>query len=117
MAGGSTTARERLEGSDPSAHEALIARRLGFGGLGLCASNGLLIYRNGTFAAPAEFPMTATQAWFLTVSLVVGIVVVFFFLGFNLAAEIGTALHGIEHFLGEPLALPSLAAASRLPAH
>jgi hypothetical protein len=47
--------------------------------------------------------MTATQAWFVTVSLVVGIIVVFFFLGWNMAAQIGSALHGIERFLGQPL--------------
>lgn len=47
--------------------------------------------------------MTATQAWFVTVSLIVGAIVVFFFLGWNMAAEIGSALHGIEHFLGQPL--------------
>jgi hypothetical protein len=61
--------------------------------------------------------MTATQSWFLTVSLVVGIVVVFFFLGWNLAAQIGSALHGIEHFLGQPLALPAGLSALRVPAH
>jgi hypothetical protein len=49
--------------------------------------------------------MTATQAWFVTVTLVVGAVVVFFFLGFNLASAIGSALHGLEHFLGRPLSL------------
>ena len=47
--------------------------------------------------------MTATQAWLVTVTLVVGAVVVFFFLGWNLATEIGSALHGLEHFLGQPL--------------
>ncbi|MCI4329567.1 MAG: hypothetical protein ACHQ16_04820 [Candidatus Lutacidiplasmatales archaeon] len=62
--------------------------------------------------------MTATQAWFVTVSLVVGIIVVFFFLGWNMAAQIGSALHGIEHFLGQPLSFRSiaLAAARVLPA-
>jgi hypothetical protein len=60
--------------------------------------------------------MTATQAWFVTVSLVVGAVVVFFFLGWNLAAEIGAALHGIEHFLGQPLAWPALGAGPAIPA-
>jgi hypothetical protein len=47
--------------------------------------------------------MTAGQAWFVTVTLVVGALIVFFFLGWNLAGAIGSALHGIEHFLGHPL--------------
>jgi hypothetical protein len=47
--------------------------------------------------------MTAGQAWFVTVTLVVGAIVVFFFLGWNLAGQIGSALHGVEHFLGQPL--------------
>jgi hypothetical protein len=50
--------------------------------------------------------MTAGQAWFVTVTLVVGAIVVFFFLGWNLAGEIGSALHGLEHFLGQPLSWP-----------
>jgi len=28
---------------------------------------------------------------------------VFFFLGWNLAGAIGSAVHGLEHFLGHPL--------------
>jgi hypothetical protein len=51
--------------------------------------------------------MTATQAWFVTVTLVLGAVVVFFFLGWNIASAIGSALHGLEHFLGRPLMLGS----------
>jgi hypothetical protein len=53
----------------------------------------------------------------VTVLLVVGILVVFFFLGWNMAAQIGSALHGIEHFLGQPLSFRSfaLAAAQALP--
>ncbi|MCI4326788.1 MAG: hypothetical protein L3K16_04035 [Thermoplasmata archaeon] len=51
--------------------------------------------------------MTATQAWFVTATLVVGALVVFFFLGWNLAGSIGAALHGLEHFLGQPLDWPS----------
>jgi hypothetical protein len=49
--------------------------------------------------------MTAAQAWFITVVLAVGLVVTFFFLGWNLASSIGSALHGIERFLGRPLEL------------
>jgi len=51
--------------------------------------------------------MTATQAWFVTATLVVGALVVFFFLGWNLAGSIGSALHGLEHFLGRPLDWPT----------
>jgi hypothetical protein len=49
--------------------------------------------------------MTAVQAWFVTVVLALGVVVVFFFLGWNVASAIGSALHGVERFLGRPLML------------
>lgn len=47
--------------------------------------------------------MTAMQAWFVTVVLAVSLVVVFFFLGWNVATAIGSALHGLERFMGRPL--------------
>ena len=47
--------------------------------------------------------MSAVQAWFVTVLLAVGLVVVFFFLGWNIASAIGSGLHGLERFLGRPL--------------
>jgi hypothetical protein len=56
--------------------------------------------------------MTATQAWFVTVSLIVGAVIVFFFLGWNLASQIGSALHGLEHLLGQPLSVRALGKAA-----
>jgi type VI protein secretion system component VasF len=65
--------------------------------------NSPFIYRFAASRAPAEEKMTATQAWFVTATLVVGALVVFFFLGWDLAGSIGSALHGLEHFLGQPL--------------
>ncbi|HEV8050130.1 MAG TPA: hypothetical protein VGP88_06010 [Thermoplasmata archaeon] len=59
--------------------------------------------------------MTAGQAWFVTVALVVGALIVFFFLGWNLAGAIGSALHGVEHFLGHPLTLLAGSVSARAP--
>jgi hypothetical protein len=49
--------------------------------------------------------MTATQAWGITVALALGALFVSFLLGWNFAAEIGSGLHGLEHWLGSPLVL------------
>lgn len=60
--------------------------------------------------------MTATQAWGITVALALGAVFVCFLLGWNIAAQIGSGLHGLEHLLGDPLvAFRGVVAALRAP--
>ncbi len=58
-------------------------------------------------AVLAEVPnMGAPSAWFTTVVVVLIGVVVLQQLGIGLGSLLGTVLHGIEHILGEPIALP-----------
>ncbi|HEV2316868.1 MAG TPA: hypothetical protein VGV89_04755 [Thermoplasmata archaeon] len=43
------------------------------------------------------------SAWAVAILVVVGGVIVLNHLGVGLGAAIGTAMHGLEHFLGRPL--------------
>lgn len=47
--------------------------------------------------------MGATLAWFTTVVLVLSLVLVLHQLGVNVTPTIGSSLHGLEHWLGQPL--------------
>ncbi len=50
--------------------------------------------------------MSAATGWFFTVVAVLGLVLALHHLGLDVIASVGTALHDLEHFLGQPL-LPS----------
>jgi hypothetical protein len=47
--------------------------------------------------------MGAVLAWFTTVVLVLSFVLVLSQLGLDVTPAIGSALHGIEHWLGQPI--------------
>jgi hypothetical protein len=47
--------------------------------------------------------MGAIGAWFTTVILVLSLILVLHQLGVNVAPALGTALHGVEHALGQPI--------------
>lgn len=47
--------------------------------------------------------MSASTAWFVTVVLLLGGVLVLHHLGWDVAASVQTALHGVEHLLGHPI--------------
>ncbi|MCI4332001.1 MAG: hypothetical protein L3K19_09190 [Thermoplasmata archaeon] len=49
--------------------------------------------------------MGSFTAWFTSVVMVLGAVIVFNHLGVNLSPLLGSALHGIEHALGMPLTI------------
>jgi hypothetical protein len=50
--------------------------------------------------------MTAAMAWFVSVVSVLGLVLTLHQLGVDVSANLGMAVHGAEHILGQPL-LPS----------
>ena len=47
--------------------------------------------------------MGAILAWFTTAILAVSLVLVLHQLGVDVSPVIGSALHGVEHFLGQPI--------------
>jgi len=47
--------------------------------------------------------MGAILAWFTTVVLVLSLVLVLGQMGVAVTPAIGTALHGVEHWLGQPI--------------
>jgi len=47
--------------------------------------------------------MTAAMAWFVSVVAVLGLVLALHQLGLDVTANLGTAVRGAEHFLGQPL--------------
>jgi len=47
--------------------------------------------------------MTAMMSWFLTVLAVLMLVLTLNHLGVDVMADVGSALHGTLHFLGQPL--------------
>ncbi len=47
--------------------------------------------------------MTAAMSWFVSVVAVLGLVLALHQLGVNVGANLGMAVQGAEHFLGQPL--------------
>jgi hypothetical protein len=47
--------------------------------------------------------MTAMMSWFLSVLAILGLVLALNYLGVDVAAAIGSAMHSTEHFLNRPL--------------
>ncbi len=47
--------------------------------------------------------MGSAMAWFSTIVLLILLVLMLHQLGMDITTTIGNALHGVEHFLGEPI--------------
>jgi len=50
--------------------------------------------------------MGAATAWFVSIVAFLGLVIALDQLGVNAGAVLGTVFRGVEHVLGQPLALP-----------